>query len=149
MFSNKIKICFLCLGNICRSPMAEFILKSKLKKNNIKNVIVESRGTSYEEQGNPIYPKAQEVLFKNNIETAPHRATCIEKSDLKKFNHFICMEDHHVNIARTVLGPKANIYKLQRYDIEDPWYSGEFDKVFEEISEGCDKIIERIKKGEM
>lgn len=144
-----IRLCFICLGNICRSPMAELILKSKLKENNIKNVFVESRGTSYEEQGNPIYPKAQDVLADHNIELAPHRATCIEKKDLKKFDYFICMEDYHVTVTRRVLGDKANITKLLDYNIEDPWYSGNFEKVFEEISLGCDALIEKIKERKM
>ena len=144
-----IKICFICLGNICRSPMAELILKDKLRKNNIKGVQVESRGTSYEEQGNPIYPKAQDILAEHDIELAPHRATCIEKKDIKKFDYFICMEDYHVNVCRRVLGDKANIIKLQDYNIEDPWYSNNFEKVYQEISSGCDEIIEKIKRREM
>lgn len=144
-----IRLCFICLGNICRSPMAELILKSKLKENNIKNVLVESRGTSYEEQGNPIYPKAQDVLADHNIELAPHRATCIEKKDLKKFDYFICMEDYHVTVTRRVLGDKANITKLLDYNIEDPWYTNNFEKVYKEIDEGCNRIIEKIKERKM
>lgn len=144
-----IRICFICLGNICRSPMAELILKSKLKENNIKNVLVESRGTSYEEQGNPIYSKAQDVLASHNIELAPHRATCIEKNDLKKFDYFICMEDYHVEVTKKVLGNKANISKLLKYNIEDPWYTNNFEKVYDEINTGCDNIISKIKNKEL
>lgn len=141
-----LKICFICLGNICRSPMAELILRQKLRDNNIKNVLVESRGTSYEEQGNPIYPKAQDTLANHNIELSPHRATCIEKNDLRKFDYFICMEDYHVEVSRRLLGPKANIIKLLDYDIEDPWYTNNFEKVYQEIDEGCNIIIKKIKE---
>lgn len=141
---SKIRICFICLGNVCRSPMAELILKEKIKKYNIKNIEVSSRGVSYEEQGNPIYFKAQDILVKHNIELTPHRARRLEKEDLKKFDYFLCMEESHVRKARQVLGEKANIKRLLDHDIEDPWYSDDFEKAFQEIDSGCEKLIKEI-----
>ena len=139
------RICFICLGNICRSPMAEYILKQKLKDNNINDIIVESRAISYEEQGNPIYPEAKKVLLKNNIEVGNHKAKRIEKDDINKFDYFICMEDYHVSASKNILGNNISIFKLTDYDIEDPWYTRNFDKVYKEIDEGCNKIISKIK----
>ena len=140
------RICFICLGNICRSPMAEYILKQKLKDNNIKDIIVESRAISYEEQGNPIYPEAKKVLLKNNIEVGNHTAKRIEKDDINKFDYFICMEDYHITASKKILGNNINIFKLTDYDIEDPWYTRNFDKVYKEIDEGCNKLLIKIKE---
>ena len=139
------RICFICLGNICRSPMAEYILKQKLKDNNIKDIIVESRAISYEEQGNPIYPEAKKVLLKNNIEVGNHTAKRIEKDDINKFDYFICMEDYHVSASKNILGNNISIFKLTDYDIEDPWYTRNFDKVYKEIDESCNNILSIIK----
>lgn len=144
-----IRICFVCLGNICRSPMAEYILKSKSKESDIKGVHVESRGISSEEQGNPLYQKAQIVLENHNIEIGPHKARCIEKEDFSKFDYFICMEDYHVGEVKKVLGNKASVLKLQDYNIEDPWYTNNFEKVYQQIFDGCCKIIEKIQEREM
>lgn len=141
---KKIRVCFICLGNICRSPMAEYILKDKIKKYNFTNIIVDSRGTSYEEQGSYMYPKALDTLDKHNIETGPHKATCIEKSDFKKFDYFICMEERHIKSLEKVFGSSGKIIKLQDYDIEDPWYTNNFEKVYEEINDGCEKLIKKI-----
>lgn len=143
---NKYRICFICLGNICRSPMAEYIMKNKLRRENINNVLVASRGTSYEEQGNRMYLKAREVLADHDIDIGNHSAKCLERVDNLKYNHFICMEDRHVEVAKRILGKSANIYKLQDYDIEDPWYTDNFDKVYNEIEDGIDKLVKKIKE---
>ncbi len=141
---KKINICFVCLGNICRSPMAEFILKDKLKKENISNIIVESRGISNEEEGNFIYPKALKTLEKHHIFVDKHKAKQITTEDVNKFDYIICMEEFQVEALKRLF--KTNIIKkLQPYDIEDPWYTNNFEKVYDEINDGCNKIIKKIK----
>ena len=139
------RICFVCLGNICRSPMAEFILKQKLRNNNIDNIIVESRATSYEEEGNDTYYKAKQVLDKNNIKYTKRESTRLEKEDLNKYDVIYYMDDSNLYNIKRILGESNKYKKLSTKDIEDPWYTNNFDKVFEEIDEACNKILDTIK----
>ena len=139
------RICFVCLGNICRSPMAEFILKQKLRNNNIDNVIVESRATSYEEEGNDTYYKAKQVLDKKNIKYTKRESTRLEKEDLNKYDVIYYMDDSNLYNIKRILGESNKYKKLSTKDIEDPWYTNNFDKVFEEIDEACNKILDTIK----
>jgi len=96
------KICFVCLGNICRSPMAEFILKDKVKKMNLeKEFFITSRATSYEEVGNFMHRGTKEVLDINNITYTNHIATRLQKEDYDKYDYFVCMDDSNkINTLR-------------------------------------------------
>lgn len=140
------KICFVCLGNICRSPMAEFIMKDKLKKAGITDILVESRATSYEEMGNDMYPPAKDMLDQMNISYTRHCATRLEESDSLKYDIFICMEERNVINSKRILGDNAKIVKLLDKDIADPWYNGDFLTTYNEINIGIDKIIKEIVK---
>ena len=93
-----IKICFVCLGNICRSPMAEFIMKDLINKNNLSNkFIITSRATSYEEIGNGIYPKAKDKLNEKNISFDNTKTSIrLEKEDLDKYDYIIGMEERNI-----------------------------------------------------
>ena len=139
------RICFICLGNICRSPMAEYILKDMLSKNNIDNVIVESRATSYEEQGNDMYPKAKKVLNQKGIPYNRREAKRLENKDYDKYDIFYYMEDKNLKNIERILESTDKCQKLLDKDIEDPWYTNNFEKVFEEIEDGCKEIIKKIK----
>ena len=139
------RICFICLGNICRSPMAEYILKDMLIKNNIDNVIVESRATSYEEQGNDMYPKAKKVLNQKGISYNRREAKRLENKDYDKYDIFYYMEDKNLKNIERILDSTDKCQKLLDKDIEDPWYTNDFEKVFEEIEQGCKEIIKKIK----
>lgn len=139
------RICFICLGNICRSPMAEYILKDMLIKNNIDNVIVESRATSYEEQGNDMYPKAKKVLNQKGIPYNRREAKRLENKDYDKYDIFYYMEDKNLKNIERILDSTDKCQKLLDKDIEDPWYTNNFEKVFEEIEQGCKEIIKKIK----
>ena len=138
-----IRICFVCLGNICRSPMAEFIMKSKVSSDQVH---IESRGTSYEEEGNDIYPPARKKLDRELIPYTRHYSKCLEKHDYKKFDYFYCMEESNVRNVLSIFGkdPKNKIKKLLSKDIDDPWYTDDFDKTYNDLVEGIDNIIKLI-----
>lgn len=146
-------ILFLCHGNICRSPMAEYIMKDLTKNRN--DVYVESKAVSSEEIGNSIYPKAAATLRKHDIPFGNHCARRIEKKDYYKFDYIIVMEEYNLPRLFRILGddPQKKVHKLLDFtavsgDIEDPWYSGNFEKVFEQITEGCKGLLEKIDKYE-
>lgn len=141
-----IKICFVCLGNICRSPMAEFIMKDLIvKKNLINSFYITSRATSYEEEGNGIYPPVKEKLKDKKIYfDNQKKATRLEKDDYEKYDYIIAMEERNIiNIERIFNKHDPNkIKRLLDYtknprDIADPWYTGNFDKTYDDILEGC------------
>lgn len=145
-----IKICFVCLGNICRSPMAEFIMKDLIAKNNLLNSIyITSKATSYEEIGNSIYPPAKEKLKEHNIYfDNGKKASRLEKEDLEKYDYIIGMEERNIINIERILGTKDNqkIVRLLDYspnprDITDPWYTGDFDKAYDDILEGCTFLL--------
>lgn len=142
-------ILFLCHGNICRSPMAEYVMKDLTK--NRQDVYVESKAVSSEEIGNPIYPPAAATLKKHNIPFGDHKARQIKKADYEKFDYIIVMEEYNLPRLFRILGddPENKVYKLLDFtnvpgDIEDPWYSGNFEKVFEQITLGCQCLLEKI-----
>ena len=135
------RICFVCLGNICRSPMAEFIMKKKTSRD---EYLIESRSTSYEEQGNDMYMPAKKKLIEEGIPFTKHSATRLEKDDYDKFEVFYCMEDSNINNVLRIFGsdPENKIKKLLPRDIADPWYTRNFDITYNDLIEGIDLIIQ-------
>lgn len=143
------KILFVCHGNICRSPMAEFIMKELVKDRN--DFYIESKATSYEEIGNTIYPSAKRVLRNHNIPFSERSATRMEKSDYDKFDYIIIMDSNNERNIKRIIGEDNNnkVHKLLFYigstnDISDPWYTGEFEKCYNEIYEGCKGLLKYI-----
>ncbi len=139
------RICFICYGNICRSPMAEFIFKDMIYDNKKRyKMSCASRATSFEEIGNDIYPKARKVLEKNNINIEKHKAKRFTKEEYNDFDLIIVMEERNKRDILNIIGddPLNKVHKLREYtndnqDIEDPWYTDRFDYVFDLIKEGC------------
>lgn len=141
------RICFVCLGNICRSPMAEYIMKDKINKLNLKDIYVTSRGTSYEEQGNDMYTPAKRELDKHNIKYDKHIATRLEKEDYEKFDYFICMEDSNIRgISYIFDDPDNKVIKLLDKNISDPWYTGNFTSTYNDLDTGIDILINKLFK---
>ncbi len=148
-----IKICFVCLGNICRSPMAEFIMKKKIKDLNLEDKFyIESRATSDEEIGNDIYPPVKRVLEEKNIPYTHHQSTPLKSTDYNDFDYFIGMDHSNIIRMKSLFGGdlEHKIYRLLDFtnlnkDIEDPWYTRNFTKVYEEINLGCLALLENIK----
>lgn len=145
-------ILFICYGNICRSPMAEMIFKDLIYKNNKKFLFkCDSKATSMEEIGNDIYPKAKDVLEKHNVTIERHQASQTKKEDYNKYDLIICMEDsNYFDLVKIYNGdPEDKIKLLMSYTgrdeaIEDPWYTGRFEKVFGQIDEGCKSLFDSL-----
>lgn len=149
-----IRICFVCLGNICRSPMAEFIMKDLINKNNLSNkFIITSRATSYEEIGNGIYPKAKDKLNEKNISFDNTKTSIrLEKEDLDRYDYIIGMEERNIINIEIILGKKdKKIIRLLDYsnnprDIADPWYTNNFEQTYNDILEGCNFFLDFLIK---
>ena len=149
---HMYNILFICYGNICRSPMALMIFKDLVYKNNKKYMFnVSSRATSVEELGNGIYYEALNVLEKNNVTIENHKAIQVTKEDYEKYDYIICMEESNRRDLLRIFGnDKDNkIQLLGEYtnsidEIDDPWYTREFDRCFEEISEGCNGLFDYL-----
>ena len=143
------KILFICHGNICRSPMAEYVMKNMAQGRD--DIYVESKAVSTEEIGNPIYPPAAGILKKHNIPFGNHRARQIKKEDYENFDYIIVMEEYNLPRLFRIIGadPENKVSKLLDFtgvsgDIEDPWFTGNFEKVYEQITLGCKGLLERI-----
>lgn len=135
--NNMRKILFVCHGNICRSVMAEYILKSKTN-----DIYCESAATSLEEIGKDIYPPAKATLDAHNIKYNRHHARQVTQSDYDNFDEIYVMDSNNMrNILRLVEDKDNKIKKLCDYDIEDPWYTDRYELVYKEICEGIDKLL--------
>lgn len=145
-----IKILFVCHGNVCRSPMAEYILKKLVKDKGIeKDFEIASAATSREEIGNDIYPPAKTCLNNHNIPFKRHYARQINKDDLLYYDYIIAMENYNIGNIKRVVGESNNYSLLLDYtespgDIADPWYTGDFEGVYIEILKGCEGLIKKI-----
>ncbi len=152
-----IKVLFICHGNICRSPMAEFVMKDLVEKAGMADqFVIASAATSTEEiyrgVGNPVYPPARKMLNSVGIACDGHHATRIERSDYEKYDLLIGMEDYNIRNMMRILGsdPKRKVCRLLDYtgrprDIADPWYTDDFDTTYEEILEGCEALLSHLK----
>ncbi len=146
------KIMFVCHGNICRSPMAEFIMKNLVKEHNMDDeFFIRSSATSTEEIGNPVYPPAVEELNRHGISCDGKRAVQLEKSDYHKYDLFLIMDDiNQRNIKRIFTSdPENKVHKLLEFtvsggNVADPWYSGRFDVAYSDIYRGCKGLFEHL-----
>ena len=157
-----IKVLFICHGNICRSPMSEFVLKDMVEKRGIKDQFeIASAATSTEEiwgdQGNPIYPPAQRELKKHGIGNTPYtnfrnkRARQVTKSDYYHYDYLLCADSNNIRNTLRLVGkdPDKKIQLLLDYtdrprSIADPWYTDNFELTYSDIVEGCTAFLERI-----
>ena len=149
------RIMFVCHGNICRSPMAEFILKDMVERQDIADeFVIASSATSTEEifrgVGNPVYPPAREELAKHGISCEGKRAVQLQADDYDKYDLFIGMDSANIRNMTRILGgdPEGKIRKLMDYvgggDVADPWYSGNFQVTYRDIYSGCTALLEEI-----
>ena len=140
-----IKVLFVCHGNICRSPMAEFVMKDMVKKAGAADrFYIESAAVSREEIGNPIYPPAQRELVKHGIVGASHRARQITADDLQKFDRIYYMDRSNARYLQRHFPNHADFLPFLPYDVADPWYSGDFTQTWIDVETGCRKILEEL-----
>ena len=149
-----IKILFICHGNICRSPMAEFVMKDMVKKAGVSDeFLIESAATSREELGNPVYPPVRKLLGEHGISCNGHAARQMTAADYDKYDLLIGMDSANIrNMTRIAGGTDSpdKIYKMLSFagyedtqkftgarDVADPWYTGNFDETYEDVVAGC------------
>ena len=145
-----IRVLFVCLGNICRSPMAEFIMKSIISERGLSDrFYIASAATSTEEiwngVGNPVYPPAKRELAKHGISCEGKRAVQITKADYGKYDYILGMEERNIRNILRIVGkdPEHKVKLLLDYsdhprDIADPWYTGNFESTYRDVVEGCE-----------
>ncbi len=147
-----VKIVFICHGNICRSPMAEFVLKDMVKKRGIAHdFFIESRATSTEEIGNGVHHGTTRKLSQYSISTAGKTAIQLRKSDYEKYDYLICMDSWNVRNTLRIIGSDKDgkVTKLLSFageggDIADPWYTGNFDDTYDDVLRGCEGLLEKL-----
>lgn len=148
-----IRVLFVCLGNICRSPMAEFIMKSIISERGLSDrFYIASAATSTEEiwngVGNPVYPPAKRELAKHGISCEGKRAVQITKADYGKYDYILGMEERNIRNILRIVGkdPEHKVKILLDYsdhprDIADPWYTGNFESTYRDVVEGCEGFL--------
>lgn len=151
-----IKILFICHGNICRSPMAEYLLKDMVQKRGIATQFhIRSCATSTEEiwngKGNPVHPGTKQKLAEIGISCEDKRAVQLKKSDYKEYDYLICMDSQNVRNVERICGKDKDgkVYRLldftkERRDVADPWYTGNFDRTYEDILMGLEAFLDYL-----
>ncbi len=147
------RIMFVCHGNICRSPMAEFIFKKMIAEKGLEDeFFVSSCATSREEivgnVGNPVYPPARAELLRHGIDPKGKRAVQLAREDYDKYDLFVAMDSMNVRNMMRIIGsdPDNKVKKLMDYtsrggDVADPWYTGDFATTYRDITDGCEGLL--------
>ena len=156
-----VRVLFICHGNICRSPMAEFVLKDMVSRRGMADQFeIASAATSTEEiwngVGNPVYPPAREELAKHGIRCDGTRAVQLKAADYDHYDYLIGMDTANIrNMTRIAGGAdkEQKIFKLLTFsgsgrDVADPWYTGDFDATFADVMAGCSGLLEKIRREE-
>ena len=144
------RIMFVCHGNICRSPMAEFLFKKLLKEKGLsEKYIVASSATSSEEEGNSVYPPVRRILMREGIDPKCKISTVLCRSDYARYDMFVCMDSYNIRNIMRIFGadPDGKVWRLLDFtaeggDVSDPYYSGDFERTFSDISRGISALAE-------
>ena len=145
------KILFVCHGNICRSPMAEFLMKELVREKGLENdFYIESAATSTEEIGNGVYPPVKRILKARGIDCSAKRARQMTRADYDKFDYIVCMDQKNLrNMGYIAIDTQNKYTRLLDYtnnphDVADPWYSGDFETTEREVQAGCEALLQYI-----
>lgn len=144
-----IKILFICHGNICRSPMAQFVFQDMVNKRGLADrFTIDSKATSTEELGNSPHPGTVRKMNELGIPMIPHRASQLNRRDYEEYDYFIGMDTWNMRNINRIFGgdPEGKVYKFLSFgsdgrDIADPWYTGNFDETYEDVLEGCEGFL--------
>ncbi len=153
-FQNMTKILFVCHGNICRSPMAEFVMKDLVKKAGLETEFhMESAATSTEEIGNPVYPPARRKLAEHGIRCAGKTSRQLTGADYSQYDFLIGMDRANIRNMNRICGgdPEGKIHLLMDYtdrpgDVADPWYTNDFETTWQDVLLGCMELLRAIRK---
>ena len=145
------KILFVCLGNICRSPMAEFVMKDLVAKaGQADEFEIASAATSREEIGNSVYPPVRKLLNAHGIDCSGKTARQLEKADYEKYDLLIGMDSANIRNMNRICGgdPEGKIHLLLSYtdrcaDVADPWYTGDFEATWRDVQAGCRALLDK------
>ena len=141
-----VKVLFVCHGNICRSPMAEFVFKDMVKRAGLADrFIIASAATSRDEIGDPVYPPARRELQKHGIGCEGHRATQITKEDCAYYDHIFYMDSLNLRSLRRMFPNVTKFRPFLSRDVADPWYNGNFIQTWLDVEEGCTRILEELR----
>ena len=149
-----MRILFVCLGNICRSPMAEFVMKDLVEKAGLSGEFqIASAGTSDEERGNPVYPPARRKLLEHGIDPSGKTARQLKKGDYRDFDLIIGMDRSNIRAMERIFGgdPEGRLHLLLDYttrpgDVADPWFTRDFESAWADVWEGCKGLLDSITK---
>ena len=150
----KHRILFVCHGNICRSPMAEFVMKHLVKEAGMEDdFYIESAATSTEEIGNSVYPPARRKLAEHGIGCQGKTARQMTRSDYDRYDLLVGMDSWNIRNMNRICGgdPDGKIVMLMDYtdrpsDVADPWYTGDFETTWRDVLEGCQGLLDSIAK---
>ncbi len=144
------KVLFVCHGNICRSPMAEYVLRDMAKKRGRDDIVCASCATSTEEIGNPVYPPARRLLAEKGISCDGHAARQATKKDAQDYDYIFCMDEMNVRNLARIFDAKG-MEKVQKLmdlvgggNVADPWYTGDFNATWNDVTRACEKLLEII-----
>ena len=146
------KILFICHGNICRSPMAEFVMKELVKDAGLeRDFVIESAATSTEELGNPVYPPARRELLRHGLTCEGKTARQVTAEDYRRFDLLVCMDRANIRNTQRLTGPdrEGKLRLLLDYtgegrDVADPWYTGDFAATWRDVSAGCEALLRAL-----
>ena len=146
------KVLFVCHGNICRSPMAEAVFQHMLEERGLgERFAVDSAAVSAEEIGNPVYPEANRTLVAHGLPASNHHAWQLTRADYDRYDFFIGMDQENIYRMRQIFGGDSQhkvglllAYTEHPREVEDPWYTGRFDRVFDLITQGCQALLQAL-----
>ena len=140
-----IKVLFVCHGNICRSPMAEFVMKDMVQKRGVADRFhIASAAATRDELGNPVYPPARRELAKHGIGCEGKRSRQITQADCEYYDYIYYMDSSNAWYLKRLFPKETKFRKFLPRDVADPWYSGDFEQTWIDICEGCEKILEEL-----